>query len=72
MQEIFSAKLIKLPIKYGNEGNAIIMNLEQASKYGLTENDKISLIRKGEEYVFDIFLSSDLVKINEIGGAEDE
>ncbi|MBQ7073755.1 hypothetical protein IJM86_01540 [bacterium] len=66
MQEIFSAKLIKLPIKYGNSGSTVMMNLEQASKYGLNENDKISLIRKGDEFVFDLSLSSDLVKANEI------
>ena len=71
MQEIFSAKLIKLPIKYGNSGSTVMMNLEQASKYGLNENDKISLIRKGDEFVFDLSLSSDLVKANEIWVSEE-
>jgi len=71
MQEIFTAKIIKLPIKYGNSGSTVMMNLEQASKYGLNENDNISLVRKGEEFVFELAISPDFVKANEIGVSEE-
>ena len=72
MQEIFTAKIVALPIKYGTIGEpSIILNLWQAVSYGLNEDDKISLIRKDQEYVFNIALSDDLVKSNEIGVNEE-
>ena len=46
--EIFSAKIIPLNVANG-DGIIAILNAEQASQYGITQHDKMSLIRKGEE-----------------------
>ncbi|MDR0608161.1 MAG: hypothetical protein LBG52_07685 [Candidatus Peribacteria bacterium] len=65
MQEIFSAKITTFSISNGGD-LTVILNAEQAAKFGIRERDKISLIRKGEEYIVDVALSSDYVKANEI------
>ena len=48
-------------------GIIAILNTEQAAQYGITQHDKISLIRKGEEYVVDVALSSEYVEPGTIG-----
>jgi hypothetical protein len=43
-----------------------MLNAEQASSYGIKDDDKISLIRKNEEFVVDVALSDKYVQANEI------
>ena len=57
--ESLSAKIVPLSVVNG-DGIIAILNAEQASQYGITQHDKISLIRKGEEYVVDVALSSEI------------
>ncbi len=66
MKEIFSATITTFDIHNGG-GLIVILNAEQAAKYGIREGDKISLIRKGEEYVVDVALSSNYIQANQIG-----
>jgi hypothetical protein len=70
MQDIFSAKIVTFDIHNGG-GLIVILNAEQAAKYGIREGDKISLIRKGEEYVVDVALSSDYIHANQVGVTHD-
>ena len=70
MKEIFSAEIVAFKIQNGG-GLLVILNAWQAAKYGIKENDKISLIRKGEEYVVDVALSSDYIQANQIGVTQD-
>ena len=70
MQEIFSAKIVTFDIQNG-WGLIVLLNAEQAAKYGIREGDKISLIRKGEEYVVDVALTSDYIHANQIGVTHD-
>jgi AMP phosphorylase len=70
MKEIFSAKIVAFDIQNGG-GITVILNAEQAAKYGINEKDKISLIRKGEEYVVDVALSSNYIEANQIGVTKD-
>ncbi|MDO4714203.1 MAG: hypothetical protein Q4B28_06260 [bacterium] len=37
-----------------------MLNTQEASTYGISSQDKISLIRNGEEYVVDVSLSDEL------------
>lgn len=68
--EIFSAKIV--PMNVSNwEGIIAILNAEQASQYGITQHDKISLIRKGEEYVVDVALSSEYIEPGTIGATSE-
>lgn len=64
--EIFSAKIVPMHVSNG-EGIVAILNSEQASQYGITQHDKISLIRKGEEYVVDVALSEEYIEPGTIG-----
>lgn len=59
--EIFSAKIVPLNVSNG-EGLIAILNAEQAASFGISVHDKISLIRKGEEYVVDVAVSEDYVE----------
>jgi hypothetical protein len=68
--EIFSAKIVPLNVVNG-DGIIAILNAEQASQYGITQHDKISLIRKGEEYVVDVALSSEYVEPGTIGATSE-
>ena len=43
-----------------------MVNGEQAAEYGIKDNDKISLIRKKEEFVVDVSLTDSYVQPNEI------
>ena len=64
-KEIFSAKVIKFDIQNWN-WHIVMLNTEQASNYGIKDDDKISLIRKWEEFVVDVVLSDKYVQANEI------
>ena len=64
-REIFSAKVISFDIQNWN-GHIVMLNAEQASNYGIKDDDKISLIRKGEEFVVDVALTDKYVQANEI------
>ena len=64
-KEIFSAKVIKFDIQNWN-GHIVMLNTEQASNYGIKDDDKISFIRKWEEFVVDVVLSDKYVQANEI------
>jgi anaerobic selenocysteine-containing dehydrogenase len=43
-----------------------MINSEQAADYGIKDGDKISLIRKNEEFVVDVSLTDSYVQPNEI------
>ena len=64
-KEIFSARIVSFDIQNGN-GHIVMLNAEQASDYGIKDNDKISLIRKGQEFVVDVALTDKYVQANEI------
>lgn len=64
-REIFSAKIISFDIQDWNV-NVAMLNGEQAANYWIKDNDKISLIRKGEEFVVNVVLSDKYVQANEI------
>lgn len=64
-KEIFSAKVILFDIQNGN-WHIVMLNAEQASDYWIKDDDKISLIRKWEEFVVDVVLSDKYVQANEI------
>ena len=64
-KEIFSAKVIKFDIQNWN-WHIVMLNTEQASNYGIKDDDKISLIRKWEEFVVDVVLSDKYLQANEI------
>ena len=64
-REIFSAKIVSFDIQNWNS-NIVILNTEQAADYGIKDDDKISLIRKWEEFVVDVALSDKYVQANEI------
>ena len=64
-REIFSAKVVSFDIENGN-GHIVMLNAEQADKYWIKNGDKISLIRKREEFVVDVALTDKYVQANEI------
>ena len=68
--EIFSAKIVPMHVSNG-DGIIAILNAEQAAQYGITQHDKISLIRKGEEYVVDVALSSEYIDPGTIGATSE-
>ena len=69
-KEIFSAKIISFDIQNWS-GHIVMLNAEQASSYGIKDDDKISLIRKNEEFVVDVALSDKYVQANEIWVTKD-
>ena len=69
-KEIFSAKIVSFDIQNGS-GHIVMLNAEQASSYGIKDDDKISLIRKNEEFVVDVALSDKYVQANEIWVTKD-
>ena len=69
-REIFSAKIVSFDIQNWN-ANIVIINTEQAADYGIKDDDKISLIRKWEEFVVDVALSDKYVQANEIWVTKD-
>ena len=64
-KEIFSAKVILFDIQNWN-WHIVMLNAEQASDYWIKDDDKISLIRKWEEFVVDVVLTDKYVQANEI------
>ena len=52
-KEIFSAKIVAFDLQNGNWGHIVMLNSEQAANYWIKDDDKISLIRKNEEFVVD-------------------
>ena len=69
-KEIFSAKIVSFDIQDWN-GSIVMLNAEQAAEYGIKDNDKISLIRKNEEFVVDVSLTDSYVQANEIWVTKD-
>ena len=69
-KEIFSAKIVSFDIQNWN-GHIIMVNAEQAADYGIKDGDKISLIRKNEEFVVDVSLTDSYVQANEIWVTKD-
>ena len=69
-KKIFSARIVPFDIKNWN-GNIVMLNAEQAADYWIKDNDKISLIRKWEEFVVDVALSDKYVQANEIWVTDD-
>ena len=64
-KEIFTAKVVSFDIQNWNEC-IVMLNAEQAADYWINEDDKISLIRKWEEFVVDVALTDKYVQANEI------
>ena len=64
-KEIFSAKIVSFDIQNGN-WHIVMLNAEQAANYGIKDDDKISLIRRNEEFVVDVALTDKYVQANEI------
>ena len=69
-KEIFSAKIVSFDIQNGS-GHIVMLNSEQAADYGIKDDDKISLIRKNEEFVVDVSLTDSYVQANEIWVTKD-
>ena len=69
-KEIFSAKIVYFDIQNWN-GHIVMLNSEQATEYGIKDNDKISLIRRNEEIVVDVALTDNYVQANEIWVTKD-
>jgi hypothetical protein len=55
--EIFNAKVVETDITNW-DWLVAILNTEQATQFWITPNDKVTLIRKGAEYVVDVAVSS--------------
>ncbi len=70
IKEIFSAKVVSFDIQNWN-GHIVMLNTEQASQYWIKDDDKISLIRKNEEFVVDVTLTDSYVQANEIWVTKD-
>ena len=69
-KEIFSAKIVSFDIQNWN-GHIVMINSEQAANYGIKDDDKISLIRRWEEFVVDVSLTDSYVQANEIWVTKD-
>ena len=69
-KEIFSAKVISFDIQNWS-WHIVMLNSEQAADYWIKDDDKISLIRKWEEFVVDVVLTDKYVRANEIGVTND-
>ena len=69
-KQIMTAKIVSFDIQNWN-WHIVMLNAEQASKYGIKDNDKISLIRKDNEFVVDVALTDKYVQANEIWVTQD-
>lgn len=67
--EIFSGKIKRLNLTHW-EGIVAVLNTQEASMYGISSKDKISLIRNKQEYVVDVSFSDD-VKAGTIWATEE-
>ena len=56
IKEIFSAKIVSFDLQNWN-GHIVMLNAEQAAQYWIKDDDKISLIRRNEEFVVDVSLT---------------
>ena len=70
-KEIFSAKIVSFDIQNWNGWHIVMINSEQAAEYGIKDDDKISLIRRNEEFVVDVSLTDSYVQANEIWVTKD-
>ena len=68
--EFFSAKIVSFDIQNWS-WHIVMINREQADEYGIKDDDKISLIRKNEEFVVDVSLTDSYVQANEIWVTKD-
>ena len=64
-KEIFSAKIVSFDIQNWS-WHIVMLNAEQAANYWIKDDDKISLIRRWEEFVVDVALTDKYVQANEI------
>ena len=69
-KEIISAKIVAFDIQSWN-WHIVMLNSEQAAQYWIKDNDKISLIRKDQEFVVDVALSDKYIQANEIWVTKD-
>ena len=69
-KEIFSAKIVCFDIQNWS-GHIVMVNSQQAAEYWIKDDDKISLIRKNEEFVVDVSLTDSYVQANEIWVTKD-
>ena len=69
-KEIFSAKITSFDIQNWN-WDIVMLNWEQAAHYWINDDDKISLIRKWQEFVVDVALTDKYVQANEIWVTQD-
>ena len=69
-KEIFSAKIVSFDIQNWS-GHIVMINSEQAAEYWIKDDDKISLIRKNQEFVVDVSLTDSYVQANEIWVTKD-
>jgi len=69
-KEIFSAKVVSFDIQNWS-GHIVMLNTEQAAQYWIKDDDKISLIRKNEEFIVDVALTDNYVQANEIWVTKD-
>ena len=69
-KEIFSAKIVSFDIQNSN-WHIVMLNAEQAADFWINDDDKISLIRKWEEFVVDVVLSDEYIHANEVWVTKD-
>ena len=69
-KEIFSAKIFSFDIQ-NSDHHIVILNAEQAADYWIKDDDKISLIRRWEEFVVNVALTDNYVQANEIWVTKD-
>ncbi len=69
-KNMFSAKIRSIDIHEG-EHLSVILHEHDASEYGITSMDKVSVIYGDHEFVFDVNLTSTLVHPGEIGMIKD-
>lgn len=69
-KEIFSARIVSFDIQNWN-GHIVMINSEQAAEFWIKDGDKISLIRRNEEFIVDVSLTDSYVQANEIWVTKD-
>ncbi len=70
MSEVFHVKTKLIDIQEGEE-LAIVLNEEQAREYGISSMDKVSVLYKWEEFIFDVTLTHRYINHHEIGITKD-
>lgn len=69
-KNMFSARIRNIDIQEG-EHLSVIINEHDASEYGITSMDKVSVIYGDQEFVFDANITNTLVHPGEIGMTKD-